>query len=80
MQAPSFFLPHWGVIISKGISLGTYLCHPGEGTDVKLLLLPTPRCYSYFCAHLGNFNFLTGIWNVHKGILAHISLLNQHFT
>ena len=47
---------------------------------VKLLLLPTPRCYSYFCARLGNFNFLTGIWNVHKSILAHVSLLNQHFS
>lgn len=47
---------------------------------VKSLLLPTLRCYSYFCAHLGNFKFLTWIWSVHKGILAHISLLNQHFS
>ena len=38
------------------------------------------QCHgSWLCIHLGCWNFLIGFWNSQKGILVHISLLNQYF-
>lgn len=64
---------------AKVISLGAELCQLGRGTNqgqVKLFL-PISFSHSWFCAHWGYYNFLTGIWRSHNGIFIHMLSLNQ---